>query len=154
MSLLALLVPFASAQQIEEQVEVELVQVDLVATDKKGALVTDLTADDFILKENGDIQKISNFFNASKDEIRFPLTMSFLVDTSYSMGETVAGTTRIEIAVQAAELIMAQFRQDDKLELIEFNEKPIELVSFTSDPAPVRDKFKTLNFSGKKYRNA
>ena len=146
LSLLVLLVPFASAQQIEEQVEVDLVQVDLVATDKKGALVTDLTAEDFVLKEGGDVQKISHFYNASKEEIRFPLTMSFLVDTSYSMGDTVAGMTRIDIAIQAAELIMAQMRPEDKVELIEFNKAPIEHVSFTSDIPAVREKFKTLTF--------
>jgi VWFA-related protein len=149
LSLLALLVPFVSAQQIQEQVEVQLVQVDLVATDKKGALVTDLTADDFILKENGDVQKVTHFYNSSKEEIRFPLTMSFLVDTSYSMGETVAGMTRIDIARQAAELIMAQLRPDDKLELIEFNQEPVELVSFTPDASAVRDKLKALTFQEK-----
>jgi Ca-activated chloride channel family protein len=149
LSLLVVLVPFASAQQIEEQVEVQLVQVDLVATDKKGALVTDLTNDDFILKENGNVQKVTHFYNSSKEEIRFPLTMSFLVDTSYSMGETVAGMTRIDIARQAAELIMAQLRPDDKLELIEFNQKPVELVSFTPDAAAVRSKLEALTFQEK-----
>jgi VWFA-related protein len=72
--------------------------------------------------------------------------MSFLVDTSGSMGDTVAGMTRIDIAIQAAELIMAQLRPEDKLELIEFNKEPYERVSFTSDVAVVREKIKALTF--------
>src|SRR6185503_2905967 len=63
----------ASAQELQEQVEVELVQVDLVATDSKGNLITDLTQDDFVVKENGDTQQIKDFYNSSKDEIAFPL---------------------------------------------------------------------------------
>src|ERR1041384_2996548 len=85
------LLSLAAAQEIHEQVNVSLVQVDLVATDSKGALVTDLTASDFELKENGDRQTISHFYNSSSDSTRYPLTISFLVDTSASMGVRVAG---------------------------------------------------------------
>lgn len=140
------LVPFASAQKLQEKVEVQLVQVDLVATDSKGALITDLGAEDFTLKENGKVQPVTHFYNSSIDESRFPLTMSFVVDTSYSMGERVAGLTRIDIAVQAAELIMSQLKAEDKIALMEFSNKPEELVSFTSDLNAVREKFKNVTF--------
>jgi len=122
------------------------VQVDLVATDSKGALVTDLTAEDFILKENGAIQTVKHFYNSSKDEIRFPLTMSFVVDTSYSMHDMVAGLTRIDIAIKAAELVMSQLRPEDQIELIEFNKEPVEVASFTSNVQSVQEKFKPLTF--------
>ncbi len=124
----------------------ELVQVDLVATDSKGTLVTDLTAEDFVLKENGAVQTITHFYNSSDDSSRFPLTVSFLVDTSYSMHEKVAGLTRIEIAVEAADLVIRELAENDQIELIEFNNKPEPIVPFTSDPSAVREKLKTLDF--------
>lgn len=137
----------ASAQELQEQVEVELVQVDLVATDSKGNLITDLTQDDFVVKENGDAQQIKDFYNSSKEEIAFPLTMSFVVDTSGSMGDTVAGMTRIDVAVKAAELVMGQLRQDDQVELIEFNKEPSEVQPFTTDEQALQQKLKALTFA-------
>ena len=144
--LLLLLIPFASAQQLEEQVKVELVQVDLVATDSKGALVTDLTINDFILKEDGKVQTITHFYNSVDDESRFPLTVSFLVDTSFSMQERVAGLTRIDIALKAADLVMTQLQENDQIEVIEFNNKPDAIVPFTSDLKSAREKLATLTF--------
>ncbi len=136
----------AFGQQIEERVDVELVQVDLIATDSKGRLVHDLTAGDFVLKENGKVRSITHFYNSAVEESRYPLAMSFLVDTSFSMHEKVAGLTRIGVAVQAAELVMTQLKTDDQIELIEFNNKPDAIVPFTSDMESVREKFKTLDF--------
>ena len=138
--------PSVFGQQLQERIQVELVQVDLVATDSKGELVTDLTAEDFVLKENGKVQTITHFYNSATDENRYPLTMSFLIDTSYSMHETVAGLTRIDIAAKAAELVMTQLREQDQVELIEFHNQPEALVPFTSDLRPVREKFRTINF--------
>ena len=148
-SLLLLLISslsLAFGDEIQEQVQVELVQVDLVATDSKGALVQDLTAEDFTLKENGAIQKITHFYNAADDDTEYPLTVSFLIDTSASMGERVAGMTRIEIGVKAAEMVMEEMKKDDQIEVIEFNNKPDPIVPFTSDLNSVREKLKTLDF--------
>jgi Ca-activated chloride channel homolog len=140
------LLSLASAQELQEQVEVQLVQVDLTATDSKGAVVTDLTKDDFTLKEDGKQQTISHFYNSSDDQNRYPLTISFLVDTSYSMREMVAGMTRIQIAVKAAEMVITQLKPEDQVELIEFNEKPEAVVPFTSNLDSVREKFESLTF--------
>lgn len=146
MGCILLLMPFAFSQELQEKLEIQLVQVDLVATDSKGTLITDLASADFTLKENGKVQPVTHFYNSSIDESRFPLTMSFVVDTSYSMHERVAGLTRIDIAVQAAELIISQLKAEDKISLIEFNTKPEELVPFTSDSNAVRQKFKDVDF--------
>jgi VWFA-related protein len=43
------------------RINVNLVQVDAVVTDSKGRPVTDLKADDFEIKQDGKIQKITNF---------------------------------------------------------------------------------------------
>lgn len=136
--------PFASAQELQEQVEVELVQVDLVAADSKGNLINDLKAEDLVLKENGKEQTISHFYNSSNDEMRYPLAMTFLVDTSGSMKETVAGKTRIDIAVDAADQIMNQLNETDQIELIDFNDKPQVLAESSSDLEAVWSKFDNL----------
>jgi Ca-activated chloride channel family protein len=137
---------FASGQQIQEQVEVQLVQIDVVATDSKGNMITDLTADDFVLKENGKVQTITHFYNSANDEIRYPLTMSFLVDTSYSMQQNVAGMTRIDVAKNAAELVMENLKSTDQIELIEFNDKSTTLVPFTSDLSLLDRAFENMTF--------
>ena len=143
---LVMALPLASGDELQETVEVQLVQVDLVATNSKGALVNDLTAEDFTLKENGAIQTITHFYNAAGEDSEYPLTVSFLVDTSFSMGERVAGMTRIEIAVKAAEMVMDLLKKNDQVEVIEFNTRPEAIVPFTSDLTSAREKFKTLTF--------
>ncbi len=65
--LVALLAPTFSAQQQPPsspgviRINVDLVQVDAVVTDSKGNRVTNLTAEDFELRQNGKVQKIRNF---------------------------------------------------------------------------------------------
>jgi VWFA-related protein len=146
---LLFLIPFASGQQLEEQVQVELVQVDVVATDSKGSMITDLTAEDFVLKESGDFRPITHFYNSANDDTRYPLTISLLIDTSYSMHETVAGLTRIDIALKAADLVMDQLIENDQIEVIEFNERANPIIPFTSNLGTVREKLKALTFQQK-----
>jgi VWFA-related protein len=141
-----LLAFFLFGQELKERVNVELVQIDVVATDSHGTVVTDLKSDDFVLKEDGKEQKITHFYNSATDETRYPLTMSFVVDTSYSMGEPVAGMTRIDVALQAANMVMEDLKPHDQLELIEFNKEPKAIVPFTLDMDDIRSKFKSLTF--------
>jgi|GEM_PF-2178356 len=140
-SLLAL----AYADELQEHVEVQLVQVDVTAKDSKGAFVKDLTSDDFVVKENGEVQKVTHFYNSSTDETRYPLTMSFLIDTSFSMHDTVAGMTRIEIAVKAAEMVMDQLKPQDLVQVVEFDNEPREVVPFTTEFNAVREKFEYMD---------
>lgn len=135
-----------SGQEIQEQVEVELVQVDVVAADSKSAPITDLTAEDFVLKENGVVQQVKYFYNAASDETGIPLAMSFVIDTSGSMQDTVAGLTRIDIAVQAANMVMSVLKPEDQVEVIQFNEKPEVVIPLTSDFGSVQRKLETLTF--------
>jgi VWFA-related protein len=51
----------ASSQEGVIRINVNLVQVDAIVTDAKGKPVTDLTADDFIVLQDGKPQTISNF---------------------------------------------------------------------------------------------
>jgi hypothetical protein len=54
-------VPNPSAPEVVFSVTTLRVQVDAVVTDSKGHYVTDLTADDFAIYDDGKQQKITNF---------------------------------------------------------------------------------------------
>jgi VWFA-related protein len=68
--------------------EVNLVHFAVVVTDKAGAPITGLTADDFEIKEAGKPQTIK-FFAEGDPEDAPPLHIGFLLDTSGSMGEDI-----------------------------------------------------------------
>lgn len=53
-----------------DQVSVEVVNVDVTVTDRQGRPVTGLTADDFVVLENGEARPISNFFAFRSGEMR------------------------------------------------------------------------------------
>ena len=79
------------AQEFTENLNVDIVNVYLTATDSKGNFVKTLTIDDFILKEDGVAQPLTNFANFSNEssdklgEKDVPLTIAFVIDSSNSM---------------------------------------------------------------------
>ena len=79
---LALAPPTAGQDEGEATITVDVSVVNVLATvrDKKGRLINNLTRDDFILEEEGQLQKIQ-FFARHGD---LPLTLGLLVDTSMS----------------------------------------------------------------------
>lgn len=73
----------SSAQESPSQegvirINVNLVQVDAIVTDSKGKPVTDLTADDFIVLQDGKPQNISNFSFVALKNTRTPAPRSAL----------------------------------------------------------------------------
>ncbi|MGA7967274.1 MAG: VWA domain-containing protein, partial [Terriglobales bacterium] len=66
-------------------VDVNVVALPVTVRDKHGAIVKDLTKDDFTLQENGRPQPIKYF----SLESNLPLTMGLLVDTSFSQREAL-----------------------------------------------------------------
>src|SRR5262245_34161078 len=82
-SLLVLQTVFAD--EIKEQVNVDLVNIFVSATDSKGNFISDLKPEELVLKENGKPQAITNFSRVLADDSDVPLTIAFLIDTSGSM---------------------------------------------------------------------
>jgi VWFA-related protein len=66
-------------------VDVKVVTLPVTVRDKHGALVKDLTKDDFTLQEDGRPQTIKYF----SQESNLPLTLGLLVDTSLSQREVL-----------------------------------------------------------------
>src|SRR5262249_10975899 len=70
---------------------IDLVTFSVTVTDRKGNLVTDLTAADFDVYEDGRKQAISSFA-AGEGEPKIELHLGLLLDVSDSMGEDLAFT--------------------------------------------------------------
>src|SRR6478736_4007203 len=67
--------------QFKIEVAVDLVNVNFSATDSKGRMISGLTAEDFIVEEDGKPQTITLF--AREQEL--PLTLGVLIDISPSV---------------------------------------------------------------------
>ena len=77
----AVLLAAAKPVQYQVRVNVDLVNINFSATDKNGRMVPGLTADDFIIEEDGRKQQVSQFSR----ERELPLTLALLVDISPSV---------------------------------------------------------------------
>lgn len=139
-SAVALLVFFAMPQQVQQpapsqvngsadvpifRVETRLINVPVNVTDEHGAAVSNLQQSDFVLREDGKLQKIALF----EREAATPLSIVMAVDTSGSVLSQMK--TEKEAAKQFARDLL---RDQDEMGLIAFSDESEELVSFTNDP--------------------
>ena len=92
------------------RVETQLVSVPAVVTNKAGRPITGLHAENFLLFENGQQQKIANF--ATTDA---PFEIALLLDTS--------GSTRDDVGLirQAANAFIDGLRPGDRVAIVGFN---------------------------------
>jgi VWFA-related protein len=88
-SLLAGLItlPLASQDKLVESIEVRVVNVDVVVTDRTGNPVTGLTKDDFELFENGKPQKITNLYEIRPTDPSETLNVAGALEPSYQAAE-------------------------------------------------------------------
>jgi VWFA-related protein len=100
-------------------VDVKLVTLPVTVRDKHGAIVRDLTKDDFTLQEDGRPQTIRYF----SQDANLPVTLGLLVDTSRSQ------TNSLEAERNASRSFVDQMlvRPEDKAFLIHFD-KEVELL--------------------------
>jgi Ca-activated chloride channel family protein len=68
---------------------VDLASFGVTIVDKKGGLVTDLTRDDFEVREDGQVQSLTLFARGDALESVPPLHLGLLFDTSGSMEESI-----------------------------------------------------------------
>jgi Ca-activated chloride channel homolog len=106
------------------KVDVKLVNVFVTVTDARGAPVTNLQKENFVLKEDGKEQTIAIF----SKESALPLSIVLAVDTSLSTRKDLP----LELA-SARKFAHAIVRQQDGLALYKFSEEVSQMVPFTSD---------------------
>lgn len=103
-----------SAEEVDEgdvvRVETQLVSVPAVVTNSAGRPVPGLRAENFLLFENGQQQKITNFATTEA-----PFEIALLLDTS--------GSTRVDIGLirQAANAFIDALRPGDRVAIVGFN---------------------------------
>ena len=68
---------------------IDLASFGVTVVDRKGGLVTDLTPDDFEVREGGQLQTITLFARGDAVESAPPLRLGLLFDTSGSMEESI-----------------------------------------------------------------
>jgi Ca-activated chloride channel family protein len=108
------------------RLDVKLVNIFVNVTDKTGAIVGQLTQDDFKVFEDGRPQKIAHFERQSE----MPLNLTLAIDTSSSTYKDRG------IEQQAGKkFIHALIRSQDRMSLIQFNTYVEELAGFTSNIA-------------------
>jgi Ca-activated chloride channel family protein len=87
---------------------VSAVEVYASATGPDGQPVTNLTRDDFVLREDGQPQQVTTFFAGE-----FPLTAALAIDRSFSM----AGS-RLAVAKSAARVFLGELRPADESAIV------------------------------------
>ena len=116
---------------------VEVVNVDVSVT-RADAPVSGLTADDFVVTDNGVRQHIDSMTAA-----RAPLSVTLVLDTSGS----VAGQ-RLDALIGASEQVVNQLRTDDYVSLITFSSVVARRVALTAHFASVRSALHAVTAAG------
>ena len=103
---------------------VDLVALNVTVTDPSNRFITDLSADDFTVFENGVKQEIGYFSRTS-----LSLSVSLLLDSSASMDDKMQTT-------QAAALgFIRSLRPQDEAQVVDFDSRVTVLAPFTSSAA-------------------
>src|SRR6202171_5679658 len=106
------------------KVDVKLVNVFVTVTDARGAPVTSLQRENFVLKEDGKEQKVAIFSRESA----LPLSIVLAIDTSLS--------TKKDLPLEqtaAHKFAHTILRPEDGLAVYKFSEEVTQVVPFTSD---------------------
>ncbi len=117
------------------RVETRLVNVPVNVVNALGVAVSDLSQDDFAVKEDGRTQKIAIF----EREASTPLSIVMAVDTSGSVFSQFK--TERDAAKRFAEQIL---RPEDEMDLISFSYEAKEMVPYTNDARNIDDGLKRL----------
>jgi len=104
---------------------VNLVEVYASVTDAQGKAVTGLRQADFELREDGELQTVTNFGAGE-----FPLSVAIGIDRSFSMTGT-----RLSLAKSAAQAFLEELRQQDQAMVLGIGSQVEVLAPLSSDRA-------------------
>src|SRR3981189_2697742 len=122
-------------------VDARLVNLPVVVRDKKGALIQNLTKDDFILQVDGKPQTIRYF---DKDT-NLPLTLGLLVDTSLSQREVIDE----ERTASSTFLDQMLTTPKDKAFIVQFAAETELLQDLTSSRPPLQAALREISTPGR-----
>jgi Ca-activated chloride channel family protein len=134
----AALLILAAIAGAQVRIDVRLVNVVATVTDTRGRNIPNLTADDFILEEDGNRQPITHF---SQDQ-DMPVSVGVLLDTSGSMDH------RIRTAVEAVERFTHRIHPNDEIFLITFSNRALLRQDFTDNREKLAQALRHVNATG------
>jgi Ca-activated chloride channel family protein len=105
------------------RVDVRLVNITATVTDERGRYISNLTADDFLVEEDGRLQTISHF---SQDR-DVPVSVGVILDTSGSMER------KLRTAASAVDRFAQRINKDDEIFVMTFASEPVLRQDFTTD---------------------
>jgi len=108
--------------------DTNLVMVPVVATDRSGMYIPDLTQNDFSITEDGIAQQIAFFSEISK-----PFHVVLMLDTSASTRD------KLRLIQNAAFAFVQQLKPADRVKVISFDDTVRDLNEFTSDRQVLKD---------------
>jgi Ca-activated chloride channel homolog len=111
------------SQEVTLHMDVKLVSVLVNVTDQNGALVGNLSREDFVLAEDGRLQQITFFERQSES----PLNLTLAIDTSGSVHKDIA--VEADAARRFAHTLL---RPQDQMSLLQFSTHVRELTPFTN----------------------
>jgi Ca-activated chloride channel family protein len=132
-------VRFLNAPEGMDTVEVDLIELYTTVMDNSGHLVTNLTAGDFKVAEDGRPQKIDKFELVQN----LPLQIGVVIDTSGSMIQSLG-----EAQAAAVDFLEAMVGPRDRAFALSFSDRPKLLMERTSDVGAVAEQLEGLVAAG------
>jgi len=129
--------PASSDQRTPFRGGVDLVSLNVTVSDGSARYVTDLTAEDFNVFEDGVKQDVT-FFNRSN----LPIALALLVDTSASM------EAKLPTAQEAAVGFAKKLRQQDLAEIVDFDSRVVVIQAFTNSVAELEQAIRKTSAGG------
>jgi len=151
--------PPGEMPKISENLEVRVINVDVVVTDKKGNAVHGLTKDDFEIYENGNLKPISNFYEVDNSkglpvapvkvdanptpELPKPVRVDEIPENQkrriifYIDNLSMAPFNRNRVFKQMKDFVNTVMRPGDEAMLATFNRSMKVRVPFTRDPIQI-----------------
>lgn len=125
--------------QLRLKTDVLLINVVATVVDGRGRTVPDLTADDFILEEDGQPQTIQHLLPSAD----LPISLGVIIDVSGSM------QSKIRTAQRAVDRFFSMIHEDDEIFLMTFTLRASVIADFTSDRTRLRNALGTgVNIGG------
>ena len=122
-----------------ERLDVNLVEMYVVVTDRRGRPVSGLGPDDFRVYEEGQLQKIATF----GDSQSLPLTVGLAIDSSASMFVKLPS-----VGLAASEFVRKSLRPKDRAFVVGFGGEPKLVQTTTSDDQALLDAIAGLKADG------
>ena len=129
-------------RKLVETIEVNVVNVDVVVTDKNGNRIHDLTKDAFELYEDKVPQTITNFYEVRDDAAPSAAAaappeqrhrrFAFFIDN-----DSIHPTVRNDILASLRKFVEANFRPGDEASVISFNRAPRIVAPLMADKAAI-----------------